>query len=174
MFCFEDLLMIKLLIALVIIACIAPLFIKGPDGEPIMTLDDWKIELPASFDELVKRPEPELPAAEQKLPTTVYKWQDENGIWQFSNQPVEGENVEVMELDGKINTIPAVPIITQNPGGGAKQPATSSKPAIATIPSGLTSVSVEKIAEMMDAVNNLQETVDERKALMDKIVIGKN
>ena len=152
---------VKLMILALIAAFAGLFFIKGPSGEPILKLDDLKPD------------RPELSMTPSK-PTKVYKWQDENGIWQFSNQPVEGENVEVMELDGKINTIPAVPIITQNPGCGAKQPATSSKPAIATIPSGLTSVSVEKIAEMMDAVNNLQETVDERKARMDKIVIGKN
>ena len=42
--------MIKLLIGLLIIACIAPLFIKGPDGEPIMTVDDWAINLPETVE----------------------------------------------------------------------------------------------------------------------------
>lgn len=42
--------MAKLLTGLPIIACIAPLFIKGPDVEPIMVLDDWKFERPASPD----------------------------------------------------------------------------------------------------------------------------
>ena len=125
-------------------------FVNGPSGEPILKVSDLKPETP----ELVRTP---------SKPTKVYKWKDENGIWQFSNEPMEGEDVEVMELDGKINTIPAVSVAAQNAGG--VQGSTS---GLSAIPSGLTSVSPGKIAEMMDSVNNMQETVDGRKALVDK------
>jgi len=45
--------LIKLMVGLVIIACIAPLFIKGSSGEPLMTLDDWKINVPVQLKGLV-------------------------------------------------------------------------------------------------------------------------
>ena len=153
--------MIKLLIALLIIACIAPFFIKGPDGEPIMTIDDWKIELPASVDELLKRPEPELPAAEQKLPTTVYKWQDEDGQWHFANTPPDMETAETMELSD-INIMDAY---QPPPAQGQVAQAES----IAQVPSGVTTASPAQIKEMMETVTNLQETADQRKADMDRI-----
>ena len=41
------------MVGLVIIACIAPLFIKGSSGEPLMTLDDWKINVPVQLKGLV-------------------------------------------------------------------------------------------------------------------------
>ena len=41
------------MVGLVIIACIAPLFIKGSSGEPLMTLDDWKINSPVQLKGLV-------------------------------------------------------------------------------------------------------------------------
>jgi hypothetical protein len=41
------------MVGFVIIACIAPLFIKGSSGEPLVTLDDWKINVPAQLKGLV-------------------------------------------------------------------------------------------------------------------------
>jgi len=45
--------MIKLMIGLLIIACLAPLFIKGPDNKPLMTLDGWRFELPTQIPDLL-------------------------------------------------------------------------------------------------------------------------
>ena len=82
-------------IILVLIAAFAGLFfIKGPNGEPFMTLEDLK---------------PSVPEVKTTIaPTKVYKWQDENGVWQFSNQPRDEGQGELVEFDGKINTMPAV------------------------------------------------------------------
>jgi len=41
------------MVGFVIIACIAPLYIKGSSGEPLVTLDDWKINVPAQLKGLV-------------------------------------------------------------------------------------------------------------------------
>jgi hypothetical protein len=149
----------KLMILVVILACIGPFFIKGPDGEPLMKLADW---LPADV--------PDPPAREVR--TTVYKWQDEHGVWHFSNDPVEGagmegvEDVEVMELDGRINTMEAfrAPVQSPNPADAVAVTAT------ANLPPGILTVAPDKVAEMMDTVTHLQQTVDQRKADMDKAI----
>lgn len=146
--------MLKIMIVIVILACIGPFFIKGPDGRPLMSPDDL---LPDT--EVV----PEVPAT-----TTVYKWQDENGKWHFSNDPKDVvdpekqmEKVEISSAD--INTMDEFTVpqasaspSTTAPGGGM------------TIPSGVTSVAPDKVAEMMETVTNLQETVDQRKQDMDE------
>ena len=142
--------MIKVMILALIAAFVGLFLVDGPSGEPILKLADLKPETP----QRVSTP---------GEPTRVYKWKDENGIWQFSGEPVEGKDVEVMELDGKINTLPAVPVAAHNAGG--VQGSASGPSAIL---SGLTSVLPGKIAEMMDRVNNMQATVDDRKALVDK------
>lgn len=48
------------------------------------------------------------------------------------------------------------------------------KSNLSSLPSGLTTVSPEKIGEMMDTVNNLQDTVDQRKLALDKLTGGNN
>ena len=154
--------MIRLMIGLLIIACIAPLFIKGPDGEPIMTLDDWKFDVPDSVAGLFGGDSPvALPGTETvtapDLP--VYKWQDEEGQWHFSNTPPAGgaEEVEI----GDVNLMEAyVP-----PAEPEQAPAGQ----VASMPSPSPVVSGRQVKEMMETVNNLQETLDQRKAEMDEL-----
>lgn len=144
--------MIKVMILLLALAFGGLFFIEGPGGEPILSLEDLKPDLSAG--------EPE----QAQEPAKVYKWQDENGVWQFSNQPQdavvsEASGGELVEYDGNINTMPAV---------SAPSSTEKSKPSI-NIPSGVTTVSGQQATEMMDTVNNLQESVDERKAEMDRL-----
>ncbi|MFT7243158.1 MAG: hypothetical protein ACI82A_000500 [Candidatus Azotimanducaceae bacterium] len=144
------------MIFVLLAAFVGLFFLKGPNGEPLLTLDDLK---------------PTLPEVESSsVPTQVYKWQDENGVWQFSNQPVDEGQGEVIELDGNINIMPAVDTSILNAG---RKASSSPSPAM-SIPPGLTTVSGDKIQEMMSTVNNLQETVDNRKAEMDQMTSGKN
>ena len=143
--------MIKLMIGIVILACGGLFFIKGPDGEPLMT-----------FDELFSSPEQSSAELNRNIePTKVYKWQDENGVWQFSNTPVNESGAEVVILDGKINTMDAYVAPKQDKKASAANP-------FSALPPGLTTVSPDKIGEMMDTVNNMQETVDDRKAELDR------
>ena len=93
--------------------------------------------------------------------TEVYRWQDENGVWQFSNNPNDAPGAEVMALDGKINIIES-----------AQLPPTASPETRKSIPSsipGVATVAPEQAAELMDTVTNLQDTIDQRKADMDAI-----
>ena len=68
--------MLKIMVLLLIAAFAGLFFINGPNGEKVLSLDDFKLELPQANTN-------GAPAA----PEQVYKWQDENGVWQFSNQP---------------------------------------------------------------------------------------
>ncbi len=153
--------MVKILIGLLIIACIAPLFIKGPDGETIMTLDDWKIDLPESLGDLLPGAAPEVQNLAPSAPATVYKWQDEDGQWHFSNTPPENGVAEEMELSGDINIMEAY-VPPEEPTGTETAAATG-------IPSGPMTATPDQVREMMETVTNLQETMDERKAEIDKI-----
>ena len=159
--------MIKLLIGLLIIACILPLFIKGPDGKPIMTLDDWKLEVPTSLsglaDDAMQELGPEV-GQEVKEPATVYKWQDEKGQWHFSNQPPDvPEGAEEMELTGDINIMDAY--VPPEPEPTTTTTAAANVPGI----TGPMTVAPEQVKEMMETVTNLQQTVDDRKKELDQM-----
>jgi len=159
---------LKMMILVLIAAFVGMFFIEGPNGKPIMAVDDFIPAVPESLDALI----PSATDIGHSEPTKVYKWKDENGIWQFSNREedglgIVGKTVETMELDGDINIMSAVNI--PPPRMKAIEENTAKKSALSSLPSGLTSVSPEKIGEMMDTVNNLQDTVDQRKLELDKI-----
>jgi hypothetical protein len=141
--------MLKLVVLVVVVACIARFFIKGPDDQPLVSLDDL---LPATED------------AAPMVPTAVYKWQDEAGSWHFSNRSEDAPpGAEVVAIDGSKNVVDAAPTPARS-AGAAKAPADHQCAGAA----GLTSVAPEQLNEMMQTINNLQETVDQRKADTDK------
>jgi hypothetical protein len=142
---------LKIMILLVVLAGVGLFILKGPNGEPFLTLDDFT-------------PDPEITdvLAQKAEPVTIYKWQDEDGAWHFSNEPVDVEGVETMVVDGDINLIPAV---TTSTSRAVKRPDAK---AYSSIPAGVTSVAPEQITELMGTVNNMQEMVDERKTNLDR------
>lgn len=104
----------KLLIFLLILACIAPFFIKGHNNIPLMTLD--KLKLPKiSIPKLSKLPKFKLPTLKKKAPVSqsetlssavpagakkikMYKWKDKEGVWHFSDRKNPGGPYEVFYL----------------------------------------------------------------------------
>ncbi len=162
--------MIKLLIAALIIACIAPLFIKGPDGEPIMTIDDWAIDLPEPVDEFFadifsgRAPStPALPGTPEAEPLKVYKWQDEDGHWHFSNTPPNMDVAQEVEI-ADVNLMEAyeAPEPVPEPSQSAAAPA--------MLPGGMPGP--QQMQEMMDTVNSYQETMDQRNKALEEITGG--
>lgn len=147
--------LIRLMFFVVILACAALFFIKGDDGKPLMTIEKLFEGLPGSPSDLLSW-KAETPAT--PVVTRIYKWKDENGVWQFSDSPLDEEGAEIMELDGQINIVPAF-----KPPGGVDEEKTP-----AAIP-GVMTVSPREAGNMLDTVNNLQETMDQRKADMDEI-----
>ena len=143
--------MIKLMIGVLILACGSTFFINGPDGKPLMTMDEF-----------LSRSTPSSAVNNKDIePTKVYKWQDEHGVWQFSNTPVAEHETEIVMLDGQINTMDAYVAPKKVEKAGASS-------AFSALPPGLTTVSPDKIGEMMDTVNSLQDTLDQRKVEIDR------
>ena len=151
---------IKLLIVLLIIACIAPLFITGPDGEPIMTLDDWKPVLPASVDELADGIGPGDPSPPPQGPVQVYRWQDESGSWHFSDTPPAAADAEQIEIS-ETNLMPAQALPDRE---------AETTPAAEPVMPTAATMSPAQIRQAMETVTRLQETVDQRKADLDAAV----
>lgn len=159
---FRRSIVVKILIVLLIIACIAPLFIKGPDGEPIMSLDDWKFEIPASLTGILRKSAPAAPeGVSPSKSTTVYKWQDEDGQWHFSSVPPDLESVEEMELSD---------INIMDPFVAPAVPEESGSPNVAAGMSAGMTATPDQVREMMETVTNLQETMGDRKVEIDAMI----
>lgn len=114
----------------IVLTLVFPLFLKGPDGRPLMTISDWipdvggfglyevKSVIDISASQQVA--EPVLTAESQgKLGTIapkrqtggagkMYKWQDEQGRWHFSSeQPAQAHRVSVEDLPSVENVMEA-------------------------------------------------------------------
>ncbi|MEM1188418.1 MAG: DUF4124 domain-containing protein [Pseudomonadota bacterium] len=138
-----------------------PLIIKGPDGRPIMTLDDWKPAMPASVDEFAKQL---LTKGKQVLPSSpeaVYRWQDENGAWHFADEAPPGSDVQLVEIS-EANRMQA-PVMPPKPSAAASE--TSVAP-FSQIP-GMT-VSPQQLKETMENLDQLQDKVEKRRLLLDE------
>lgn len=81
-------LFIKLLLLMVVLALAAPFFMKKPDGSPMLTLSALGLSA------LGNKVSDSLPAAQSEavLPKTaeVYRWQDEKGVWHYSDRAQDG------------------------------------------------------------------------------------
>lgn len=99
------------LLGLMVVLLVAPMFITGPDGRPIMSLDDWiPRDLFATAGEAGQRAvelAAELGSSAQGHPDgeQVYMWRDANGTRHYSDTPVEGAQT-VKLLDNTLE-IPA-------------------------------------------------------------------
>ncbi|HAW13835.1 MAG TPA: hypothetical protein DCW37_01315, partial [Cellvibrionales bacterium] len=105
---------IKLLLLLIGLGVIAPMFIRGPGGEPIMTLDDWlphslirwsenTIDGLGSWGDALSSETPLMhhsPPAVIGAGAEIYTWRDNQGVLHFSDTPVEGAEVTLVPHDG--------------------------------------------------------------------------
>lgn len=93
--------------------------------------------------------------------TTVYKWQDQNGEWQFSNQPPpEGVASKVITYRSDTNVIQS-----------AKPPAKPASTADAETPSAnplLPITNPEKVKKLMDDAKNIEKLLQDRQDQMDQ------
>ncbi|MEM7218118.1 MAG: DUF4124 domain-containing protein [Pseudomonadota bacterium] len=75
-----------LLLTIALIAALAaPFVLKAPNGQPLMRVEDVLDDSTAG----------RVSAA----PTTVYRWQDASGIWQYGSAPPAGTAAQPVQID---------------------------------------------------------------------------
>ncbi len=160
-------LFIKFALALLVLALSLPMWLKGPDGEPIMQLDDW-LSVPSDGAALVEKASAvlnQLPLPESGSDVSsddaaretfehapagqFYRWQDENGVWHFSDKrPEGGESLAAEKLPSVSNSMPRVELVEKEPQ--APEPTGTVAPMGSSItPSLPEGVSQEAIEEML-------------------------
>lgn len=141
---------IKIMILALVVAFVGLFFITGPDGEPIMTVDEFL------------SPPPMGNVAPDPGPTQVYRYQDENGVWHFSDEPVEGQDATAMELSGDINTMDAFKV----PESSGSQPKMSAKLPDIGLPTSV------NMGEMTEAMDDMQQAIEQRNEALKDINTG--
>jgi len=156
----------KLMIALLVIGGLAPFtFIKGKDGQPLMSFSDIKMPdttLPdLSLPDLTK----DKPAAEG----TVYKWKDSNGSWQFTSEPPpQGMTFSSTVYDSNMNVIQAVET-KRTREKKAKLEKNEHKP-ISSLSDLGSAYSPKKIEKLFDDANNLESLLNNRAKEQEKVL----
>ncbi len=105
---------IVMLILLVGGLVIAPMLVKGPTGDPIMTAEDW---VPDSVKDVAEAVKPANQA---------YRWKDAEGVWQFSDAKpagVDDKDIQTIAI-AEVMTVPKTaftgnPPTTQSPDRAA-------------------------------------------------------
>lgn len=104
---------IKLLVLLLMLACAAPFFIKGPDGQSLMNVNEIKfpkLSMP-SFDGLknqlrVFNNEQHIALDANRDGLQVYKWRDEKGVVHYSDRAFAGKTSKLSRIED-ITILPA-------------------------------------------------------------------
>jgi hypothetical protein len=142
-----DAMFIRFMIAIVVIAITAPFFISGPNGTPIMTLDKLKFSKPSL---------PGFGGSDETVVTeTLYRYQDEQGVWHCTNQVPTDNIAEQIEISTDINLIQAPPTA---PTSRTSESNISANPLTAITRGG----------EIMEDAQAVQEITDDRLDQMDQ------
>ncbi len=134
----------KLLLVVVIVALVAPLFIKGPDGSPIMDISDW---LPST---------PEV--LETTVPAQYFRYRDPSGNWQYTDQPPAGVEYEMVEVNTSGNNMDATPLPQAPSDTTSGQPA----PGIAGY--------VQNLQNAKQEAEQVQQVMDDREAQLEEML----
>ena len=86
-----------LTLGILIGALVLPFFIDNQQGEPMLSLPSAGDLIPSQIEQL-PIPNPNT--------TTVYKWQDDKGVWHYGDVPPEGQaNISTIEVNSNTNLI---------------------------------------------------------------------
>jgi len=87
-----------------IVAVAAPFYMRGPSGAPLMSLDKFLKDSVVTLPEL-----PGLPDlfSEPPEPVKVFRWQDSEGAWHFSDEAPADRVVEQIEVRPNLSPIKA-------------------------------------------------------------------
>ena len=159
----------KLMLFLLLGGLVGLFFIKGPEGEPILSLSDFKPDVSIPDTQALMNQVDAIRAnfadgadADSNTASysaSYYRWQDNEGNWQFGDRPPPGVNAELM-TSNNISVVPAVEI-RESPT--ASQQTDSRQPAENPL---LPGNALNTLCQAADIEGQLQQSLEERKAAL--------
>ncbi len=182
-------LIFKLMLLALVLVGVSPFFLHGPNGKPIFSLD--KLSLPdlshlfgransvrvsKTIDDIKSTADKALPVKLGDNNTAVHKWQDEHGVWHFSDKRNPQGKDQVVLINTNTNVIQAGPkakaIPDKQKNGTARDKEKDTKDAGPTIPFP-TTVPMKDIPKLIKDAQTLKETMNKRykkqKELLDAL-----
>jgi len=164
-------LIIKFVSFLLVLGVAGLFFIKKPDGQPWLSMDDL-IPDTSSIKRSISDAMPDQVVGgsgstflEDKV--SVYKWKDAEGNWQFSDTTPSGVEAQQVLVGTDVNRdLAPLPPPTRAPSSESS----SSGKTVLIKDSGFspTTVSPDKISKLVDDANGVQELVDKRQQQLEE------
>ncbi len=154
----------KLLIVIMCGAVFALFFIRDPHGKTFLSLSQISADLShvssTLTQQLTKSLATVVPREQTEAPSTLYKWQDEQGNWHFSDQANATSQVVTVNANSSI-AMPSVAILPM----ASKQPV-STPPAVQEKTTNRFGNALETLQE----AKNLQSIVDAHGEQLDRAI----
>lgn len=154
---------IFIMLVLLAIAFTGPMIMKKPDGTPFL---ESPLELFSSDFKATNDGQSSINSSQ-----SFYKWQAEDGTWHYSDQPQAGKNIETVTVNTNTNLIQGLRMEKEEESEPEKvkeeaREETSSIPLPMTVP-------FEKVSQMLDDANNLQQVMDDRNKKVERALNGR-
>ena len=161
-------LMYKLMFLALMAMLAVPMFIKGPNGEPLMSMDDWvpdtdgiKRKIDSFFADVSDTASnmgggfsESSGSGGKNGGQSFYKWQDANGQWQYSDKPNPAGQSESVYVNPDANMVSSAGFQPQE-----KQVKKGHSISINS-PNPLTAMG--QVPDMMNDINDIQKKMDAR------------
>lgn len=154
---------IFIMLVLLAIAFTGPMLMKKPDGTPFM---ESPLDLFSSDSASTSGGQSSINSSQ-----SFYKWQAEDGTWHYSDQPQAGQNIETVTVNTNTNLIQGLRMEKEEEKESEEVKA-EPKEETSSIPLPMT-VPFEKVSQMLDDANNLQQVMDDRNKKVEKAVYGR-
>lgn len=158
---------IKFFIFVLVLGLAGPFILKKDDGTPWMDarefipdVQSWGRDLKAWWAR-TKRQVPESVGGGDGEKTTVYRWQAEDGSWQFSDKPPVQGSAETITVDPNANLIQGLPEPEPEP-----QEQEESSGVNMPVPMTISPDQVKKLKEDAEAI---QQIMDDRARQLDEL-----
>ena len=163
-------LFVRLMIFIVVLGLAGPFIMKGPDGRPLMTVDDlgggglsWdslSYKAKALWADLTGSVS-NVTDTQSEQSTTVYKWRDSEGNWQFSDRPNPTGSSETVVVDANVNIIKSTPVPERK-----KETSSDAQSPQIGVPLPMT-IAPDKVSKLMKDAKQVQELMNKRNEALE-------
>jgi hypothetical protein len=154
-------LIVKFFCFLLVLGLAGLFVLKKPDGSPWLSADELIPNAQSLITDSMSLVNKAKKLTEKEIVNdnnngAIYRWQDANGQWQYSDTAPSNQTVESINISGNLNsdlaekmTPPPEQIISSSPQEEASSP----------LP---TTISPEKISTLMEDAKNIQKIMNDR------------
>lgn len=147
---------IKLLILIVILACGAPFFLKGPDGKVLLDIENIKSPVLSIWNSLEQTFESSINSEHKKsTELEVYKWVDKQGVTHYSDKNDNSSKAKLTEIKA-ISVLPLQKTRHQETINASDNSV------------GLTTIPLQNIPKLIDDTKQVKKVMEERNQQIER------